>query len=133
MTNLEKFEDKIKLIVYCGDDLAVTKYDGEVVECSDVPCRDCKFRDVNISCRRQRAKWMREEYKEPEPEPEVDWSKVEVDTPILVRNYETVEWRGRYFAGYIGDKVCAFGYDTTSENFKVVDCWEYAKLAESEE
>lgn len=131
MTNLEKFEDEIKLIVYSGGYFAIEKRDGEVVECSDVICRDCKFHAENTSCSRQRAKWMQEEYEKPTPK--VDWSKVPIDTPILVRNYETVEWRGRCFAGYIGDKVCAFGYDTTSENFKVVDCWEYAKLAESEE
>lgn len=131
MTNLEKFEDEIKQIVYCGEKFAVRKCDGEVEECRGMTCRDCKFHAENTSCSRQRAKWMQEEYEKPTPK--VDWSKVPIDTPILVRSYETVEWRERYFAGYISGKVCAFDYGTTSENFKLIDCWEYAKLAESEE
>ena len=130
MTNLEKFEDEIKLIVYCGEKFAVRKCDGEVEECRGMICSDCKFYGENTDCYRQRAKWIREEYEKPTPK--VDWSKVPIDTPILVRSYETVEWEGRYFAGYIGGKVCAFGYGTTSENFKLVDCWEYAKLADKE-
>ena len=42
-------------------------------------------------------------YAEPE-EPEVDWSKVEVDTPILVRNTDNEEWNKRYFARYEYEK-----------------------------
>ena len=30
-------------------------------------------------------------------EPEVDWSKVEIDTPILVSNYSEAAWVRRYF------------------------------------
>ena len=38
-----------------------------------------------------------------EPEgPEVDWSKVEVDTPVLVKDYEEDDWEREYFAKYDG-------------------------------
>ena len=35
-----------------------------------------------------------------EEEPEIDWYKVAVDTPILVRDSEDEEWQRRYFAKY---------------------------------
>lgn len=43
-----------------------------------------------------RKEWLNSEY----VEPEVDWSKVPIDTPILVRVSEDEEWDKRYFAGF---------------------------------
>ena len=78
--------------------------------------------------------WLMEEYKEPE-EPEVDWSKVEVDTPILVRDteHEDEEWVKRHFAKYENGVVYAWsnGYTSWTENYMA--SWKYAKLAEGEE
>lgn len=59
---------------------------------------------------------------------DVDWSKVEVDTKILVSNHGDV-WHKRYFAKYENDKVCAFVGGATS--FSKGGCyisWKYAKL-----
>lgn len=128
MTNLEKHEDIIKLMVYSGEQFAVTKCDGEVVRCGETHCRDCKFNGENTKCCIQKAKWMQEEYKEPK----VDWSKVPIDTPILVRDYEDGEWKERYFAGYIGEKICAFDDGWTSKIYSRISTWQYAKLAETE-
>ena len=64
----------------------------------------------------------------------VDWSKVAVDTPILVSNNGKY-WYKRYFAKYENGKVCAFSQGTTSwsnNNGTPLCGWEYAKLAESE-
>lgn len=73
-----------------------------------------------------------EEYEEPE----VDWSKVEVDTPILVRDNENKEWNKRYFARYEDETLYAWSGGRTSwtayDNSDVF-AWEYAKLAEQEE
>lgn len=58
----------------------------------------------------------------------LDWSKVEVDTKILVSNHGDV-WHKRYFAKYENDKVCAFVGGATS--FSKGGCyisWKYAKL-----
>ena len=132
MNNLEKFEDEIKLIVYSGEQFAIRECDGEfVVGCSDVICRDCKFHAENASCSRQRAKWMQEEYEKPTPK--VDWSKVPIDTPIFVRVSEDHDWMKRYFAGYMGGKVCAFNNGRTSEDFEAITPWNYAKLAKQED
>ena len=74
-----------------------------------------------------------EEYKEPK----VDWSKVEVDTAILVTHYEDEEWHKRYFAKYENGVVYAWNSGCTSwTTHRMTACmtpWRYAKLAEDEE
>lgn len=60
----------------------------------------------------------------------VDWSKVAVDTPILVRN-DGVVWIRSYFAGYKSGKVRTYfnGATSWSSDGRVVS-WDCAKLAE---
>lgn len=79
--------------------------------------------------------WLLEEYEEPEEpeEPKTDWSKVEVDTPILVRDYECQVWFRRYFAEYKDGVVYAWNGGGTSWSVNIMTDWKYAKLAESEE
>lgn len=60
----------------------------------------------------------------------VDWSKVAVDTPILVRNNGCV-WTRRYFAEYKNGKVRTYSDGATSwSSDGRMGSWEYAKLAE---
>lgn len=73
-----------------------------------------------------------EDYEEPK-EPEIDWSKVEVDTPILVRDDESDKWLKRYFAKYEGGVVYTWNFGRTSWTEDCMTEWNYAKLAESEE
>lgn len=62
----------------------------------------------------------------------VDWSKVEVDTPIFVRNRIEDTWKCRYFAKYEDGKVYTWcGGRTSWSNviaYEPVN-WEYAELA----
>lgn len=71
--------------------------------------------------------WLTEEYQDPE-----DWSKVEVDTPILVSN-DGVKWFKRYFAkcenGHVGTWLNGCS-SWTVDNDDNVTVWLYAKLAE---
>ena len=63
----------------------------------------------------------------------VDWSKVKVDTPVLVRDFEDMKWRKRYFAFFKDGKVHTWNGGVTSwtcENPNCVMSWVYAKLAE---
>lgn len=63
----------------------------------------------------------------------VDWSKVAVDTPILVRDSEISKWEKRYFAFFENGRVNAWCGGTTSwsnENITRTMSWKYAKLAE---
>lgn len=66
-----------------------------------------------------------------EPEPEyVDWSKVEVDTPILVKFSEDEKWTRRHFAKFEFGKVCAWMDGATSWSADGLVQWNYAKLVE---
>ena len=68
-------------------------------------------------------------------EPWVDWSKVEVDTKLLVSNNGT-QWDKRYFAKCEDDKIYCFMHGATSWSIKAdfeISIWKYAKLAESED
>jgi hypothetical protein len=63
----------------------------------------------------------------------VDWSKVKVDTPILVRELDGCPWKKRYFAFFDGRIVQAWKYGATSwsiVNKRDTTSWPYAKLAE---
>lgn len=69
-------------------------------------------------------------------EPEVDWSKVEVDTPILVKDLRDDDWERRYFAWYEEEEIYAWSGGATSwsvKNQAQARDWKYAKLAEVEE
>ncbi len=73
--------------------------------------------------------WLDEEYKE---DSEVDWSKVEVDTPILVSTNEE-NWNHRHFAEYRDGTVYAFKDGATSWTINLKTEWPYVKLAEPQE
>ena len=63
----------------------------------------------------------------------VDWSKVEVDTPIFVRNSIEEVWKCRYFAMYENGEVYAWQLGRTSWSNVIKNspiAWKYAKLAE---
>lgn len=63
----------------------------------------------------------------------VDWSKVEVDTPVFVRDSENDVWKCRYFAKYEYEKVYTWVDGRTSWSNKISDvpvCWKYVQLAE---
>lgn len=62
----------------------------------------------------------------------VDWSKVEVDTPIFVRNSITETWKCRYFAEYKYGKVYTWRDGKTSWSNVISDrpvVWMNAELA----
>ena len=67
--------------------------------------------------------WLEEEYKEPE----VNWSKVPVDTPVLVRHNDGAKWHKRHFAKFENGKV----YVWTAEGR--TGAWAHAKLVEGED
>ena len=124
MTNKEKYGKEILDIACKGDKIAVRN--GKVTSCDNLFCKDCDFGYSN--CNEKILKWANSEY----VEPPVDWSKVAVDTPILVRDREKEAWRRRYFAKYDNGIVCAWGGGTTSWSAERSTYWKYAKLAESE-
>lgn len=128
MLNKEKYEKEILDIACHG--FSISLVGDKVVGCRLSHCNECAFR-ATVSCRNAVEKWANSEY----VEPPVDWTKVPVDTPILVRDYENHEWIRRYFARYVNGEVLAWRNGTTSwsTNHENVISWKYAKLAEGEE
>ena len=128
MTNKEKYADKI-IEIAVSSKLALK--DGKPVQCASMRCSECGFFSSDYSCRHNVCEWLDSEY----VAPPVDWSKVAVDTPILVRDREKEAWRKRHFAKYENGIVFAWGNGLTSwsaHRSNVVG-WGMAKLAEGEE
>ena len=125
MKNYEKYADEIR--EYAGNDFCsgfIKPYILKKDSCVGVTCERCNM---------LQTMWLMEDYEEPK----VDWSKVEVDTPILVRSSDNEEWAKRYFARY-GNAGYIYAWrdgrtSWTAYNSSDVTEWEYAKLAESED
>lgn len=63
--------------------------------------------------------------------PPIDWSKVEVDTKLLVKGDRSDRWIRRYFAKYENNRIYAFDNGYTSwvtGDSDTISCWNYAKL-----
>ena len=121
MKNYEKYADEIRKYNeynFCKDFVIpnILKSDN----CRDIHCDACNMFQMI---------WLLEDYEEPE----TDWSKVPVDTLILVRNDEDEEWLRRYFTKYENGKVYAWGNGCTSRTTNNMYAWNYTKLTESEE
>ena len=122
MKNYEKYAEEIR--EYKGINICSEFIKPHILEadnCNGIDCQRCAMLQML---------WMLEDYKEPE----VDWSKVEVDTPILVRDYESQEWEARHFAKYEDGVIYSWDGGSTSWTSRGnVTEWKYAKLAEGEE
>lgn len=126
MKNYEKYETKIN--EYNGSEFCVDFVMPYILgsdNCADMDC---------VKCRTIQTIWLLKEYEESkEPkEPEIDWSKIKVDTPILVRDNKDNKWLKRYFAKYEDGLVYAWLGENTSYDACGAAKWKYAKLAESE-
>lgn len=132
MLNREKYaKEIIELAVNTG---MFALKNGRPALCREIKCEECDFYESDL-CKGSTynfREWLNSEY----IEPPVDWSKVAVDTPILVRDREKEAWRRRYFAKYENGIVYAWYEGTTSWSVHgAVDMvgWKMAKLAESED
>ena len=82
--------------------------------------------------------WEDIQWEDEEPyeiqEPPIDWSKVPIDTKVLVKGSYDVAWRKRYFAGLDENNIpLAFNNGCTSWSCKnSTTRWSCIKLAEEE-
>lgn len=133
MTNREKYAEQILDIACIGELLAIGKNTMKLVSCADILCEDCYFgMDVDKKCGDACKEWCESEY----VEPQIDWIKVPVDTPILVRDSQDDEWLHRHFARFEDGVVYALDNGKTSWSLLSLDKvdwnWKYAKLAEDD-
>lgn len=143
MKNREKFRDEImeaiksrredndNMCCFLRDNVIprfTSEADVERNICGNLECYTC------ANCF---AFWLDEEYEEP-PKPEVDWSKVPVDTLVRVRNYENREWCLRYFKGFDNSntegKYEMWSNGMTSKTASgSSNIWRYCELVEDED
>ena len=133
MTNYENQKERIDAILNSNNDIAIDIDTNEITTCRGLACSRCLFfgeYNENTSCCRNTIKWLVSEYKEPE----VDWSKVAIDTPVLVSN-DGEEWERRYFSRVnCYGTVFVFIRGATSWSSDGHEAWhQYVKLAEGRE
>ena len=124
MKNREAYKDTLDKMLSVI--LAVVK--GKPVPCKFTDCRECDFYG---RCTEDAAlDWLNAEYQEPS----VDWSKVPIDTPVLVSDSGKA-WTRRHFAG-IDESGNLLGYafgKTLWSSGDTTEVWQYMKLAEGNE
>ena len=120
MKNYEKYADELRK--YEVEELCNKFIKPNILKkdnCSGINCTACSMRMML---------WLLEDCEESE----VDWNKVEVNTPILVRDCDDDRWIKRYFAKYENEIIYAWNSGATSWSTSHITGWKYAKLAESE-
>ena len=107
MTNFEKYKDDIERLG--SKRVAFNKFNNKIVKCAGFACGDCAFYGNYDDCKLGAMKWAAEEYKEPE----VDWTKVPMDTPVLASN-DGKEWSRRHFSRVVNGIPHTWMYGSTS-------------------
>ena len=126
MLNKEKYAKEILDIVCSGNNLG--KQNGRLCPCANIKCSDCDF-NTTLCCPEEIQKWANSEYKEPE----IDWSKVPIDTPIYVWDNNDNRTYKRHFAGYnqVNNMIFAFDNGGTSwSSGATTTRWIHAKIKE---
>lgn len=108
MTNYESIEPgKVKNIF--SRSFAVNRETGEVLKCENLLCDFCLF--FGSRCNEAKLKWL--DQPAFDPEKDIDWSKVPVDTPVLVWSSGNCTYN-RYFSGIKDGRFCTYADGLTS-------------------
>lgn len=110
---------------------------SESGRCNYRMCKKCRFKDASkiedIPCDEWEINHPEEAAKiVMEYEPEVDWSKVPVDTKVLVRNSEKREWIKGHFAKLENGEVYIYDFGRTSFTTNCIVSYKHAKLYKEE-
>lgn len=132
MKNIKKEIEKLGSILG-----SISEFTNEkLVCCYTEDYEKCDF-ITNKDYVRKTIDWLLSECEETN----IDWSKVKIDTKVMVSN-DNKKWFRRYFAEYKNDKICTFIDGKTSWSVDSLvqffigckDCehWKYAKFADEE-
>lgn len=132
MTNYEKYKDELIKKAIIKTPIAMDIHTGKVVDCGNMDCRDCGFSTGKGCCIED---WLDSEYVELEKE-EVDWSKVPIDTKVLVSD-DNGNWVRSYFAGYDRENKVIYTFPLgatswTNDGMGRIE-WKYVKLYKEDE
>lgn len=125
MTNYEYYKEQIEKIARMGQKVAIKKDTNEIVSCVDIVsgcCDDCLFGGYG-NCAQKAMAWADAEY----IEPNVNWYKVAIDTPIMVSS-NNIDWYCRHFAKYENGLFYVWDDGRTSYTTNTKSMWKYAKL-----
>lgn len=124
MKNREKFSKEILELLVKNHDIGILKT-GKPCMCNDTSCECCIFFDTDGMCDDNLTlRYMEQEY----VEPEIEWERVEMDTPIAVNG--NIAHFYRYDKGT--GTIYAFNYGKTSYTSKISDDNPYIKVHTAE-
>lgn len=140
MKNREKYKNELINVIKKDSKLCEFVKKHEVFRMFGKDSKSyCKM--TCVTCGVALKLWLDEEYREP-AKPEVDWSKVPVDTLVMVRDNEDDEWVLRYFDSFeeesfssmAGHNYMVFADGATSVTGRgCVEHWKYCELVEDED
>lgn len=129
MTHYESIDpDKVKEIFQ--EYFAVDKNTNEVKSCAKTLCAKCLFYGSG-NCEKAKSEWVDQPVLDPEKD--IDWERVPIDTPVIVWNSDSNQ-NNRYFAGIDGEYFSAYSNGGTSWSSKGnTYYWNHCKLYRPED
>lgn len=112
--------------------------ENEETCCLYIDCEDCKYHNISCVSTEEIADIGAENHIRSvmmfgmEDKSEVDWTKVEKDKLIEVRENESAPWTKRYFAKYQYGKVYVYINGCTSKTESKIIDWEFARLIDED-
>ena len=136
MTNYESIEpDKVKEVF--AKSFTIDKHTLEITTCARTNCSNCFFnKSCGESCTEKRKKWL--DQPALDPEKDIDWSKVPIDTPVIVWNSDNCSDNcsyNRYFSGIKNGHFSAYtdGCTSWSSITGQICYWYHCKLYRPED
>lgn len=130
MTNFEKFGKEIIVGLIKESEYGINAKNGELIDCNSKYIEDCAKCVFNGECgvEEKIRNWLNAEYQE------VDWSKVLIDTKVLVSD-DGINWYRRYFAGIDActSERLAWLDGATSWANRSTRTWKHVKLYKGDE
>lgn len=129
MTNWESIDpDKVKKIF--ARSFATDKRTHAIRLCNVTDCADCLFYEFD-NCKKAKDEWLDQPVLDPETD--IDWERVPIDTPVIVWNSD-LNQNNRYFAGIDGEYFSAYSNGGTSWSSKGnTYYWNHCKLYRPED
>lgn len=129
MTNYESIDPNEVKDVF-KKTFAIDKRTHKAEACNRLDCVNCLFYGSD-NCEKGKNEWL--DQKAFDPEKDIDWSKVPVDTPVIVWNSDFNQ-NNRYFAGIDGEYFSAYSNGGTSWSSKGnTYYWNHCKLYRPED